>query len=90
MNVSTCLGIINNTDELEIKIYPNPAHSFLNVETEQAIGLKIYNETGQLVYETDSLIGEKKLDISALKSGIYVIKYSSSKGSKALRFVKME
>ncbi len=90
VNVSTCLGIINNTDELEIKIYPNPAHSFLNVETEQAIGLKIYNETGQLVYETDSLIGEKKLDISALKSGIYVIKYSSSKGSKALRFVKME
>lgn len=90
VNVSTCLGIINNTDELYIKIYPNPAHTFLNVETEQAIGLKIYNETGQLVYETDSLIGEKKLDISALKSGIYVIKYSSSKGSKALRFVKME
>ena len=89
VNVSACLDIKNTSEITDFKIYPNPANSFLVLETEQSIDLKIYNEIGQLVNEFVLLHGEQKIDISRLNPGIYFLLFSTSKSIQTLRFLKL-
>ncbi|MBQ2499784.1 MAG: DUF4465 domain-containing protein, partial [Bacteroidales bacterium] len=66
-------GIEEN--ELNIAIYPNPAHDFVNIvgtwraASEQNMSVQIYNSEGQLVCTTT----ESRIDISALPEGVYFI-----------------
>jgi hypothetical protein len=64
-----------------ISLAPNPASDYVdlnfNFEKNTHINLSIYNTVGQLVVSkkmTDILRGSEKLDITALKSGLYIVK----------------
>jgi uncharacterized repeat protein (TIGR01451 family) len=59
-----------------VKIYPNPATSFVTVQSATAIdAIQIFTTTGQLVntIETNNQL-ETKVDISKLADGVYFIK----------------
>jgi uncharacterized repeat protein (TIGR02543 family) len=73
-------------NRLDFKIYPNPAASTLNIEASFTIDtISIFNLLGQIVLESNS----RSTDISNLKSGMYLIKVKSERGSVATkRFVK--
>ena len=63
-------GIEEN--ELNIAVYPNPAHDFVTVETHGRAslqGIEIYDITGHCVLKSS----ESKIDINALPEGIYFI-----------------
>ncbi len=69
-----------------IKVYPNPASSFVNVvtisETRQII---LVNYLGQVVRKmTVSGAETLKLDVSAYESGIYFIKFIAQDGSESV------
>jgi len=80
--------------ELEIKIFPNPAHNTLNIVLSKNIfelnhNLKIYNNLGQKVMDVTTKTNEIKLDISNLRTGAYVLKIESKYGwSKSAKFIK--
>ena len=77
--------IVNgNNDKLNLKIYPNPATSVLNVDiaSESNVNshISVYDLSGRLVIETNRLLvkGENtvSLNISSLIKGTYIVKAS--------------
>lgn len=92
------LGLTTSLEENDVpsdrlKIYPNPAGDYLDVERSSVIAGKlfIYNLTGQLLYSEDiENRTEIRLRISDYEPGHYVLKLVE-KGAdpELLRFIKM-
>ncbi|MCB9232698.1 MAG: T9SS type A sorting domain-containing protein [Bacteroidia bacterium] len=80
------------SDSPEILIYPNPASSSLNISYSGASSnsyFALYDVKGKMVKEIrpqaqDSYLN---LDVNALPRGIYLLKYSTSGGSKSQRVI---
>jgi len=82
------LGIEQPSNTSMLSISPNPSNDFVQLSSDNAIGLvQFYNSLGQLVIEIN-LNKEKQgiLSVSDLSKGIYFVKHQSS--SSALRFIK--
>jgi hypothetical protein len=74
----TTLSTIQNVLNAEIKIYPNPVvNGFVNIETGLSGHHKVemYDLTGRKVLSTT--LENNRLNLSDLKSGVYLIKISS-------------
>lgn len=67
--------IIDNHDVTNtLNIYPVPAKSFVNIDAEQIVSVKIYNSLGDVVMtKTFDGANQIKIDVASLPSGIYVI-----------------
>ena len=74
---------------MEVKIYPNPASDLISLEldNETATFLKIYDQLGALIYKT-SINGNKTIDISQYKAGVYTLKLESRTHTVIEKFVK--
>lgn len=69
-------------------ISPNPASSFLNVNSEvEVTDIVIYNSLGQII-QSDAEMINNKIDVSNLKSGMYFIKANSDKNTQTIKFIK--
>ncbi len=57
----------------EITLYPNPTQDVLNINTdiEGSLKARIYNTTGQLVYDQDNIY--ESIDLNQLPHGLYII-----------------
>ena len=80
----------------EIKLYPNPVNTIANVEFETAargsVSAKIYDVNGRFVKNVNfgTLPAGKqiqKIDVSGLKTGIYIIRIISGNQSKTSKFI---
>lgn len=79
---SKSIYVSSTTDILEIKninsikIYPNPAQQFFNIELpkEQNFTLLVYDITGRIMYENKNAIGTVKVDCRNFSNGIYFVK----------------
>ncbi|MCF8362398.1 MAG: T9SS type A sorting domain-containing protein [Prolixibacteraceae bacterium] len=89
-------GLMNEVDFTEItsvnevqaklQLFPNPANQYLFVNgVEEGTVLSIFNTRGELMFTNHLSDKDKKLDISPLKKGIYIIKTENGVVSK---FVK--
>lgn len=68
-----------------VRVYPNPASDFLNVDNLQANQtLMVYDVLGKKILEI-LYNGNAQLDISALKQGLYLLK---TEQNQIVRFVK--
>ena len=68
---------INNT-----KVFPNPAKSYVIIETPKEINhynITIYNSNGQRIIKVKSNSNSKKIDIKSLRKGAYFIEICSDK-----------
>jgi hypothetical protein len=65
-----------------IKIYPNPAKTWLNIESEEEIrSVKIYNLLGEEVLKLEIGNLEARVDVSRLRSGIYYVNVTTVGGN---------
>ena len=84
------LSVVNNPlDNDYFSIYPNPVKNELNLSIKQAIiiySLSIYNTLGQQVQTTTN--SEKTIDVNGLKTGNYIMKFTTDKGRLSSKFVK--
>ena len=91
----TTVALLANSDfafENYFNIYPNPANDVLNIETKQTISvtsINIYNTLGQVVLVIPNAQQTQSVDVSSLKTGNYLMKVNSDKGSSSVKFVKM-
>lgn len=76
--------IIDNHDVANIlNIYPVPVKSFVNIDAEQIVSVKIYNSLGEVVLaKTFDGANQVKIDVASLLSGIYVIEAVDVTGLK--------
>ena len=71
IKTKSCVGINENTNDA-VKVWPNPANSFLNITTtSESITVKFFDATGKLVAIKTPLGGQ--IDISDLSSGLYML-----------------
>jgi hypothetical protein len=61
--------------EYYIKVYPNPTSGKLNILTDEASRVSIYNVNAQLILNDKTLSGKENysLDISHLNNGLYLV-----------------
>lgn len=60
---------------MEVEVFPNPAHSVLNIKGEDIRQILIYNTDGQLVYTLNNLsLDIKTIDVSRFAAGQYLVK----------------
>ncbi|GBU07454.1 hypothetical protein AwDysgo_07850 [Bacteroidales bacterium] len=69
---------IENTKNSKLKIYPNPAQDFIQINIDQG-QVTIYNLQGQTMLKGN--IAGNYFDVSSLKKGCYMVKVSSEKTS---------
>ncbi len=82
---------ISETSKGNISVYPNPASTFISIETktiELNSLIEIISPNGQVVY--NGLLDtptRKEINIENLNSGIYVIKITNRRSSKFVKFL---
>lgn len=96
LKLSIASGLMDERNELICSVYPNPANEFveLNVsEINHPIQIEIYDLMGALVGNDNWDIIEgntKKLQISELKNGIYMVHLNAGRKQKTIRLIKNE
>ncbi|MCI4444250.1 MAG: T9SS type A sorting domain-containing protein [Lentimicrobium sp.] len=87
--VSTVAKIANPSGKAitEIKLYPNPTTSILNVSSvsENAI-FKVYNMLGQAIM--NGKLSNGSIDVSNISAGIYVLEVTDKESTSVNRFIK--
>ncbi|WP_088323980.1 T9SS type A sorting domain-containing protein [Polaribacter tangerinus] len=89
--VITTLGIENEDLEAVIKIYPNPAKDYLTIASTKYSELQvvIYDVTGRKVKTVKQYQVNKRLEVSSLSKGTYLIKIENAQGNIMMqRFIK--
>lgn len=77
-------GVAENPIQAEsLKIYPNPATSFVTIETEGMQTVNIYNMMGQLIKSVSSNgVSEVRLNVFEWAHGVYFVEGLDDKGFK--------
>ncbi|WP_127845427.1 BspA family leucine-rich repeat surface protein [Psychroflexus aestuariivivens] len=88
VNVLITLGVENN-DFLDLKYYPNPVTSTLNISNNTTIQqLEIYNLIGQLVIKKYYNNSKISVDLNELPNSIYMIKIKSENQTSVFKIIK--
>ena len=78
---------VDNTSLSAVKVYPSPATNFIKVSNVEAGVVSIISLGGVVVSQT-SIVADDAINVSALNSGIYVIKIETKDGVLISNFVK--
>lgn len=71
----------------EIKLYPNPTTSILNVSSvSENATFKVYNMLGQSIM--DGRLSNGSVDVSNISAGIYVLEVTDKEATSVNRFIK--
>ena len=88
--IEISLGVSeNNISKSDLNIFPNPVNNQLNIYLSghtKIESIMAYDVTGRKVL--GAIINTKQIDVSRLKSGIYILNVETDKGSILRRFVK--
>lgn len=84
------LGIDDKSNLSNVSVYPNPVANMVNIVGKGNITqVEIYNVSGSLVFSKRNLNSNKtQLDLSSLKSGVYMIKVMSGDVISTSKIVK--
>lgn len=85
---TTSVNTVNNELSDNISVYPNPATGDnvqlqYNLQAATNLYITLYDVTGKAVYQAEVLkaqSGMKKIDVSSLSNGIYLVKVASEEG----------
>ncbi len=84
------LQLAEETIESKVNVYPNPASSSLNIETEFVMNkAEIYSISGELIKAFVETSNRLSLDISFLPTGTYFVKLSGEDKVAVQRFIKL-
>lgn len=64
-----------------IKMSPNPAADYVNIETDEAMQMQLFAITGQLITSEALLAGSNIVSVNHLNPGIYIVKLTNSAGT---------
>ena len=68
-------------------LYPNPTSDILNIQTDQKISkVEIYDLSGKMLTATENNV--KKIQVSNLAKGLYIIKLQTENGIITSKFIK--
>lgn len=71
----------------KVSIYPNPAKNYIRIDGLVNAAIMIYDITGRVVVNVQGFTSEKDLDISHLKSGVYMVSIEDGIAKTTKRFI---
>jgi Secretion system C-terminal sorting domain len=75
------LSLLTKSDEEPIVIYPNPANTYFDIQTDKSIvSIEVYNLVGQMVLKKYD-VTSRRIDVKNLVKGLYMLKVATSKNS---------
>ncbi|MCB0540935.1 MAG: PKD domain-containing protein, partial [Bacteroidetes bacterium] len=84
-------GIVQLSDGGTVKVYPNPAQSYINIElqnTVESLQVRIIDLQGKIYMKTKIKPSKEQLDLSNLSSGIYFIQLKDKQGEYSIKILK--
>ena len=78
-----------NFQQQEIKIFPNPANgNEVNIISNKDIISEVYDILGKRVNQQNLTSNQRKLNISGLKKGIYLLKLKTDSGTLTKKLIR--
>lgn len=79
---------VNKTELNAFKVYPNPAHDYLTIQSDEILlgNIKIYDAQGKMVFGKRISDTSAKIDIRNLSSGAYTLR-SDNMNVRASKFI---
>jgi len=89
---STGINEFYLSEEVPIKVYPNPVLDYAYFELKKPIkgNLSIFNNLGQLILEKEITTKITELDLSRYNSGYYYLNFETDKYSYCLKILKIK
>ena len=85
----TVLSETNYSLDKKTSIYPNPAtENYIYVRSNEKVTVKIFSLLGKKLIQNIIEPSNNKMDISIIKSGVYIIKISNNSSSITRKFIK--
>lgn len=87
--VSTCVGIVNNSLNSNVALYPNPTNGIAKlINLEGTNNINVYNFLGQLVYTTSTNTDNVTIDLKNQAVGTYFVKIvNANNQAKTLKLI---
>lgn len=79
---------IDESQNLSVKIYPNPATHHISINGVERASVEIYSITGNRVLQIQDYSHNQPLAISHLANGVYIVKVKAQNLNKTVRFIK--
>ncbi len=90
-NIPSVPTSINNTKEMEFKVYPNPASDYIHIQSDSEIEkISLISSSGAIVKVIDDCNSYSEavtMNVSDCASGIYFVKVMGSNGSVLKKIV---
>ncbi len=87
----TVLAVVNPVKDVTLKVYPNPANSFVKIEANTVIDKTIlYTIYGQTVHQSSPNNYNHQIDLENLPTGIYLLKVFSNNAEKTIKVIKRQ
>lgn len=91
-DAETTFAALNNPNfeqDNSVKIYPNPAHSVINIDSNNTIkSIELYDIQGRILEKHFEEANTSRLDISGKSKGVYFLKVYTESGIKVEKIVK--
>lgn len=89
-NNTAALKRFNATTNDNIKLYPNPTNSILNIEILEGNfdEIVVFSSTGKVIQTIDPNTDNLSVDVSQLASGMYFVRFVSNGLAATKRFIK--
>ncbi len=72
---------VNEHNQIEVKIYPNPATNFVQVSSDEIQRVEVYNMMGQIVFEQNYNDSQVTIPTSGMAPGTYAVKVTATNGT---------
>ncbi len=82
------VSVVENNLQTRIKVYPNPTQSFFNIISEKEFDFQLTDISGKVFLYDESYNNIKKVDISLLASGNYILSIRTENKVATYRIVK--
>lgn len=82
------LGIPEFENKNYLLAYPNPTKGMLNFAHDFEGDISIYSLLGMEILKEKIVLGERKIDISPLSKGVYLLKTTADDKSKIMKLIK--
>ncbi len=72
---------VNEHNQIDVKIYPNPATNFVQVSSDEIQRVEVYNMMGQIVFEQNYNDSQVTIPTTGMAPGTYAVKVTATNGT---------